>query len=236
MAIPLHVIDVRTTDGLLDIIALGNIIEFATALDIRSYVSVGIDNDEQLEQEAAMTHYREFMRWFSRNYGLLIDDAWTSAMYLFKRRLISFGATVTNYFAREHATTQRQDRMQSITPATVAKKFRRHIEKCYLDVLPAFDKLLTKSSSFLCYIGPPIRIIPKTEIRLFQEKLSGCIEDKDYPGAPIYLPADPIPDPAPLPDPAALKRAHVPTSGPSSPSQEKVVKRRRDVDDGEGAM
>jgi hypothetical protein len=136
-------------------------------------MSAGIDNDERLEQEAAMTHYREFMRWFSRNYGLLIDDAWTSATYLFKCRLISFGATVTNYFARKHATTQRQDRMQSITPATVAKKFCRHIEKCYLDVLPAFDKLLTESSSFLCYIGPPIRIIPKTEIRLFQEKLCG---------------------------------------------------------------
>lgn len=84
MDAPQHVIDVETMDGLLDIIAVGNIIEFATALDHRTYENVVVDNDERLEQEAAMTRYRTFISWFSKRYGLVINGIWLNPSYLFK--------------------------------------------------------------------------------------------------------------------------------------------------------
>jgi hypothetical protein len=58
MYTPLHVINVKDTEGLLDLIALGNIIEFAAALDHRTYENVVVHKEEREEQEVAMTDYR----------------------------------------------------------------------------------------------------------------------------------------------------------------------------------
>jgi hypothetical protein len=165
METPLHVINVTTVDGLQDLIALSNIIEFASALDFHMYENVLLDDEQRLEIEAAMTRYRAFIQWFSKKFGLLIDGTWLNPTYLFKSRLVSFAATVCGYFAKKHATTQRQSRLVGITPFQVKKMFRRHIQICWPDLLPAFDHLLTKLSSFLYYIGPPIRIIRKTKDR-----------------------------------------------------------------------
>jgi hypothetical protein len=70
MQTPLHVIDVTTTQGLLDIIALGNVIEFTPALDLRTYEHIVLDEEEQLEIEASMARYRLFIRWYCKKFGL----------------------------------------------------------------------------------------------------------------------------------------------------------------------
>jgi hypothetical protein len=98
LPVPLHVINITQVDGLLDVIALGNIIEFAVVLDYRTHEDVELDDSEYLEREAAMTHYRTLIAWFSNRYGLRIGDTWVNPSYLFKRELISFGATLGAYW------------------------------------------------------------------------------------------------------------------------------------------
>jgi hypothetical protein len=222
---PLHVIDVTAIEGLLDIIALGNLIEFASALDLRTYENIILHEDEQLEIEIAMTRYRTFIRWYCRKFGLLIDGNWIVPSYLFKHRLISFAATTCVYFANEHATTQKESQLKGITPSLVKGHFRRHIKLCWPDLDPLFEHLLHHPSSFLYYTGPPIRVIRKTELVLLQENLTDKIEDNDYSCAPIYLPAPTASEEAP--EHSAPKRAHIPSASATSPSQKNMGKHRK---------
>jgi hypothetical protein len=227
MQVPLHTIDVTQAKGLLDIIALGNIIEFTHALDLRSYQDVELEEEERLEIEATMARYHLFIRWFSKKFGLLMDSKWINPTYLFKRRLASFGASVCQYFAEQHSTMQRQSHFAGITPLRVKKIFRQHIQKCWTDLLPIFDHLLESPSAFLYHTGPSIRIVKKTNIDLLAANVVGMTEDMDYARAPIFLPAPPLPTPTQATVPAAHKRAHVPTGSPMSPSSSKVIKRKK---------
>jgi hypothetical protein len=225
METPLHIIDVTTIDGLMDMIALGNIIEFAVALDMRTYnPTIVLDTVERHEQEAAMAHYRTLVRWFGRNYGLLIDDSWVNGTYIFKRRLISFAASVGAYFDHQHSITQRQDPLKGITLAKVKQLLRRNIELNWTDLLPGFDSLTP--SHFLYHISHPFCLIRKTPLNLLKEKLMDCREDRQYAGAPIYLSVSAAPPP--VPDHPGEKRVHNPASPVTSLSQKKVAKRRKD--------
>jgi hypothetical protein len=228
MQIPLHVIDVTKSEGLLDIIALGNIIEFTPAFDLRSYGDIEVDEEEQLEIEAAMSQYRTFIRWFSKKFGLLMDRHWINPTYLFKRRLASYGASVCVYFHEQHSTTQRQSHLAGISPLKVKNMFRQHIKKCWTDLLPLFDELLINPSAFLYHTGPPVRIVRKTHLHLFAAKVLGRTEDIDYARTPIYLlPPLPPTTAEPTTPPPALKRGHIATGSATSPSSSKVTKRKK---------
>ena len=100
LPILLHIINVTEIDGLLDMIALGNIIEFAVALDYRTHEHIEVQDGEYLEREAAMTHYRTLITWFSNRYGVIIAGSWVNPSYLFKRQLISFGASLGDTTSR----------------------------------------------------------------------------------------------------------------------------------------
>jgi hypothetical protein len=209
-------------------IALGNIIEFAVVLDYRTHEGIELDDDEYLEREAAMAHYRTFMTWYSKRYGLLINDTWVNPSYLIKQQLISFGAALGDYFSKAHSTVQRQDKLKGITPLSVKKIIRHHIQESWSSLLPAFDKLVTEPPSFLSYTGSPVRIFHLTLFRLEAENLLNnplrpeCI---DY-DPPIYITAEPTPE-EPLPDHPAKKRVQSAVSPPSSPLQQKDIKRRK---------
>ena len=229
MRVPLHIIDVTQAEGLLDIIALGNIIQFTHALDLRSYQDIDLEEEEELEIEATMSQYHLFIRWFSKKFGLLMDGKWINPtyMYLFKRRLASFGASVCVYFEEQHSTIQRQSRLPGITPFHVRKMFRQHIQKCWTDLLPIFDHLFETPSAFLYHTGPSIRVVRKTDIDLLAANVVGKTEDIDYARAPIYLPAPVPPTLNQATAPAAQKRSHISTGSPMSPSASKVTKRKK---------
>jgi hypothetical protein len=230
LPVPLHVINVTQVDGLLDIIALGNIIEFGVVLDYRTYEEgIELDDNEYLEREAAMTHYRTFITWFSLRYGLRIGEAWVNPGYLFRRELISFGATLGAYFAKSHPTVQRHDKLKGISPLKVDKTIQHHIKTSWPDLVPAFDKLVANPPSFLSYKGPAFRIFRTTHFRLEEEGLLNnplITESHDYAPAPIYVLPETTVDLHP-----GQKRmqsdVQSTVSPPSSPSQEQVIKRRK---------
>jgi hypothetical protein len=234
LPVPLHVIDVTQVDGLLDIIALGNLIEFAVVLDYRTHEGIELQDDEHLEREAAMTHYRTLITWYSNRYGLQIGNAWVNPSYLFKRELISFGATLGAYFAKAHPMVQRQDKLQGISPLKVNKMILHHIQTSWPDLVPAFEQLIANPPSYLSYTGPTFRIFRTTHFRLEEEGLLNnplCTESHDYEPAPIYV----LPEITGDLHPGQKRTRVVPSdnqsaaSPPSSPSQKKVLKRRKQV-------
>ena len=221
---PVHVIDVTTVRGLHNIIALGNIIEFTVALDFRTYDGTVLEDEEYLERETAMTLYRRFISWFSDTYSLRFGDTWVNPSYLFKHRLISFAASVDGYFSRQHENVQQQDKLKGITPAAVRKVLRHHLDMAWTDLVPGFERLLQDPPLFLYWRGPDFRIIRKTPFRLLAEGLLDTIEVIELDSNPIYIEAPQL-----VPDRPAQKRTNTDrmASPPSSPSERKVVKRRK---------
>ena len=228
LEMPAHVVNIMQVDGLFDMIALGNIIEFGTVLDHRTYdQEADVSDDVYLEREAAMTHYRTLIHWFADRYGLLMNDTWLDASYIFKRRLVDFAATLCNYFTKKHPTIQRESKLDGITPAKVRRTISNHLQISWPDLLPAFYNLSKSPSPFLYYTGPAFRIIRKTPFRLEQEKLLTRKQDLDYDAFPIYVALETSQEELQAEHPAE-KRTHG-VSPPSSPSDQRVIKRRKGV-------
>jgi hypothetical protein len=157
-----------------------------------------------------------------------MDNTWICPSYLFKRRLVSFAASVCAYFTDEHLNTQRQSCLPGISPMQVNKMFRQHLQRCWPDLIPVFDQLLASPSAFLYHTGPTIRIVRKTDLQLLAANLLGKAPDMDYARARIFLPA---PEPPTITEPptapAAHKRSHIATGSATSPSSKHVTKRKK---------
>jgi hypothetical protein len=220
-----HVLDIRKIDELLDLIAVGNIIEFATALDHRTYQDVEVSAAERMEQEIAMTRYRTFIRWFMKRFVLMIRDRPVNAAYLFKRRLLSIATTLGHYVSREHSTVQKIDHVTGLTPAGVKRMIRHHIQQNWCDLLPAYDEMASAPSLLLYYVGPPITIVEKTPDYIAKVQYLKVVEDLDVKEAPIYLYNVSQGETPRNADPTAEKRAH--PGGSTSPSTSTVQKRRK---------
>jgi hypothetical protein len=151
---PVHVLDITSVDGLFDVIALGNIIEFGVALDHRTYTGQPIKDEERDEHAAARTRWRTLMRWYSDNFCLLIGSEWVNPMYLFKRRIADFGATVDAYARRELPQEREDNRIANFNPKNVRTQLRRHVRQTWLDLLPYFELALDHPSHYLYYCGP----------------------------------------------------------------------------------
>ena len=234
LEMPAHVINITQVEGLFDVIALGNIIEFGTVLDHRTYdLEADVSDDVYLEREGAMTHYRTLIHWFADRYGLLMNNTWLDATYIFKRRLIDFAATLCHYFSKQHSTVQRESRLDGITPSKVRRTISNHLQISWPAILPAFYRLSKSPSPFLYYTSPAFRIIRKTPFRLEQENLSNRMQELDYEAFPIYVAIEPPQEALQAKHPAE-KRTHVAMSSmqpavlsPPSPSDQRVVKRRK---------
>ena len=141
-----HVVDITTIDGLLDLIAVGNILEFATALDHHTYEGTPVNPKEHVEQEYVLTRYRTFIRWFMKRFVLMFRDRPVNATYLFKHRILCFATTLGLYVSREHSTVQKVDQVTGMTPATIKKLIRHHIQVHWRDLIPAYDEMVSKPS------------------------------------------------------------------------------------------
>jgi hypothetical protein len=177
-----------------------------------------------------MTRYQTFITWFSDCYGLLIDGHWVNPAYLFRHRLICFAASLCDYFARQHQIVQEVDELEGITPGGVKRVILNHIQTSWTDLVPAFEQLFNQPPPFLYHVGPTFHIFKKTAFQLENKGLVDSIESLDIDSTSIYV----LPQNQLVPAHPAEKRSHCATfsmhtgfSPPSSPSQRKAVKRRK---------
>jgi hypothetical protein len=174
--------DVTTTQGLLDLIAVGCLVELSVALDDRTYTKQIIPDDEVEEIEATTTRYRRFATWFAHRFVVVIDNEWVSAHYIFKRRLVDFGATVVLYVEQQMQDTHLSD----LPPYFLTNKFmlkliQMHLTSGYPDLVPAFMIALQSPSRRLYYSGPPFHIKRRDHVM----RSLRVAELHDFAGAPL---------------------------------------------------
>lgn len=98
IALGCHVPDISSEDGLLDIIAVGNILELHKYMDRRYYAGTKKLQASDLEEmTVARWCYRRFQKWFSATYSTMVGDEVVSPMNIFQCTLVEFAAAVVNY-------------------------------------------------------------------------------------------------------------------------------------------
>jgi hypothetical protein len=184
---PVHVPDISTVDGLLDLISVGCLVELTQALDERTYTHRTIPEDERDEIDAATTRYRLFMRWYAERFCIVMNNEWINAHYIFKRRLVDFGATMVRY-AREQLTDTHAAPalpLHQLTASKMAKLIQLHLSSGWPDVVHAFLTAKTNARPHLYYTGPKIELKRLTRHLRLTLKALHYQENHDFSLAPL---------------------------------------------------
>ena len=171
-----HIPDVTTRHGLLDIIMVGNMLEFATALGLKSH---GRKPPPEVleEQNVAMWRYRIFQSWFIDRYILEIGGQGVNPSYLFYKLLIQFGTALCSYMKRWEKKAP-----LTITAQQVIAAVLDHLRKDWQDLLDAFQKLLHDDPSaghWFSWNGPDFHVFCRDNTQVWTEL-------EDLPDDPIY--------------------------------------------------
>lgn len=177
------------TEGLLDVIALGCILEFSTALNRLRYrpdYNPLTDNAERSEEEHARTRFCVIMKIFGEQFVTSIDQAGlVHSSYIWKRLIVCFAAAVVTYRTARNDVVPDQPGM---TTASITAAFRAHLEADHSELLPCFEEDLKKALDCLSWDGPQITITPRNESTNPLQSAMGMGEMTDidvYPG-PLY--------------------------------------------------
>lgn len=162
-----------TVDGLLDIIAVGCVLEFGHALSraryARTYDPSSDDACEEFAQDIqARTFFRVIMKVFATKFGLLIDNKIVHPSYLWQRILVGFAAAVVTHMVAKGDVAPMAPGM---TPTTVQEALRLHLQVDHPHLVAPFNAALEEDPSrkSLTWDGPDIIILPKTNA--FQQLL-----------------------------------------------------------------
>lgn len=153
--------DIRTVDGLLDIIAVGCILEYATALDRDRYLPHydPEKNIPQLTEEGhARMRFRVIMKTFSIRYTTAIGGMIVHPSYIWNRILVRFGAALVTYMRTAQATAPK---VKGVHAASVSRAVQAHLLSDHPHLVPCFEQDLKDKPTALSWEGPQISITPR---------------------------------------------------------------------------
>jgi hypothetical protein len=156
-----HVPDVSTPNGLLDVILVGNIIEFADALS-RPYYAGKVPKDVLEEENVARWRYRQLIRWIANNFVLVFENSYVNPWYLVHMSIAQFAATLCAYM---ETWKMKGNEAKGCTP----KKFRlavfNHLRRQWLGLIPKFDELSNdQASPTFAWNGPEFQVLRRNKL------------------------------------------------------------------------
>jgi len=167
-----HIPDITTKDGLLDVIMVGNILEFSDALDTDCF-GKNVPDDIMEERSAARSRYRQFQCWFIRWYILDIEGEAVNPCYVFQLSLIDFGVALCSYGERWKMEVPSKQLRRA-----VLSFFRTNFQ----DLLGALEERLGKDIAhchWLSWTGPHFGIYRRDDRQAWKES-------EDWAINPIY--------------------------------------------------
>lgn len=169
-----HVPDIRTHDGLLDLIALGCILEFATALSRERYNE---DYDHAspeswrdfTEQSQARTWFRVILKTFATKYTTVIKGKLVHPSCIWETVLVNFASAVVSHLDVEHIS---MEEIPGLTPEAVEEALHRHLSSDYPHLVAPFEAAIETlpRQNCLSWNGSRIQIQKKT--RVFDKMLA----------------------------------------------------------------
>jgi hypothetical protein len=209
-----HVPNISTVSGLMDTMALGNLMECAQVLDHRFYSKPGklpFHWMEQQEMATARSRYRKLTARFTSDYVTIVGgrSIWPSS--IFRRSLVEFAAAIVVY---KQDMTDIAPKVTGCTAITVLEDMIAMFTTNYPELLPCFHRLIEERVEFLHWTGPPITIRTRTA----NDLPSG--DSFDFEDRPIYSAAQP-------------KAMQVEDVAMAYPAQERASEKDVEMGDGE---
>jgi hypothetical protein len=148
-----HIPDIRTQDGLLDVIMVGSLIELAEIINRSHYEKT--ETDQEREEENVMRwRYRLFIKWFVSNYTTRLDNELVNPTYVFYKHFLQVAAALVIYMKQCPKVTG----LSNISPLQVQSDISRRIRRSNPELFAAFTRLLATGPSSFGWTGPAIEI------------------------------------------------------------------------------
>jgi hypothetical protein len=156
-----HVPNICKREGLLDFMALGNIIELATVLDRDFYESDKHRKEKEIEISIARLRYRSFQSFFARRYQIKINGKSIHPLVIFQRSLVDLAATIVFYME----DTKDCPRDPPDSTASLVKHRIDELFKTFPEFMSsAFERRVSQPPRFLHWTGPEFEILPIVEM------------------------------------------------------------------------
>jgi hypothetical protein len=185
-----HVPDVTTENGLKDLMAIANILELATVLDRRSYISPGVHWMERVEMGSGRSMSRRLLAIIGQHFVIHIGGRPVAPSVVFQRSLVEFAAAVVVY--KEDMSIA--CKVPGCPPIKVKEKMVALFESNHPRLLPKLHSLIDSRTEYLSWTGPPISITKRTnDHKIFrQTKMNtpGMLKNtplRDFLDNPIYI-------------------------------------------------
>jgi hypothetical protein len=182
----IHIPDVSTPHGLLDLVMVGTLLEMAHVIS-RSHYLGGVDALEEEEECFARWRYRRFCTWFSKQFVTIIGNRWVHPSYVFKRFMLRF-CVVLVFYKREREAQATVT--EGCTALAMEKKIMSHIRSDWPELMPLMKALLdegadiTMDVSSFRWTGPIFKIAKRESFG--SQHAQSRQEMMDYTREPIY--------------------------------------------------
>jgi hypothetical protein len=174
-----HRMDPETTNGLLDLVTLGNLIELLPYLDRRSY-SDNIPPSEDGEAGYARMAFANFKALFCANQHLIIDSQKADPMTaLFDISLLRFAINLVTYKKKKYSFDG------AFTPLELSSKITNHLYQYHRQLLPLFKKDIQRPEVDLPYLrtfdwmGPDFLVATGAYVAMHDQNISGSSSTYD---------------------------------------------------------
>jgi len=159
-----HVPDVYTAAGLMDVMAVGNMLELATAIDRRCYLASSLTLKEREEMGTVRSLYRQLQLVIGRSYVIKVDGMPIHPLLVFRRSLVEFGAALVVY---KETMGEELVRSKTCTVDKVKEKTVSYFQANYPNLLPRLQELIDARFEFLYWTGPKLSISRRTDDHRF---------------------------------------------------------------------
>jgi hypothetical protein len=150
-----HIPDIHNPEGFLDVIMVGNLLEFSKA-----FAGKSTGNAEVEEQDVARFRYRRFMGWFADHHILVFDSHLVNPWYVFYRSLIEFGSSLCVY----KSVWPELNTDGGFTEGPLRRCISEHIRDQWAILLPRFSQLLKSPTRLFKWTGPSFKIWRRDEL------------------------------------------------------------------------
>jgi hypothetical protein len=154
-----HIPDVRTENGLKDVMAIGNILELGTVLDRRCYSTAGVHWRELIEMGSSRAMYRRLISIIAQNFVLMVGGKPVLPLVVFARSLVEWAAAIIVYKGDMESAGHK---IPGCSLVKVKDKMVTLFESNYPELLPKLHSLIESRVESLDWTGPSISITRRT--------------------------------------------------------------------------
>lgn len=180
----------RTQDGLLDVLALGCVLEFATSLHRDRYVgtydpATDAACEAQTREDQARTWYRVLLKTFAAKHAIIIEKRMVHVSYLAHSVMVGFAAAVINYMKDQR---EKAKFAPGQSPSTVEQAMRHHLQEDHPHLVAALDLALVeeKPRCQLTWAGSSFQVVVKSKSFDSLTLALGMPEQRELASCPLY--------------------------------------------------